>query len=98
MSESASWNSFKEAIIQRFGSGYDDPMGDIKNLRHTDSMEEYQNAFDRLLSRIDLPEDQQFSCYIAGLQNDVELAVRMFRPKSLAEVYHLSKVQEAAIK
>nr|GEZ08286.1 hypothetical protein [Tanacetum cinerariifolium] len=25
----------KEAIMQRFGSPYDDPMGDIKNLRHT---------------------------------------------------------------
>nr|GEU44266.1 UDP-glycosyltransferase 71E1 [Tanacetum cinerariifolium] len=42
--------------------------------------------------------DQQVSCYIAGLQNDVEMVVRMFRPKTLAEVYHLSKVQEAAIK
>nr|GEV58472.1 putative mitochondrial protein [Tanacetum cinerariifolium] len=98
MGESASWNYFKEAIMQRFGSPYDDPMGDIKNLRHTGSIEEYQNAFDRLLSRIDLPKDQQVSCYIAGLQNDVEMAVTMFRPKTLAEVYHLSKVQEAAIK
>nr|GEW87392.1 hypothetical protein [Tanacetum cinerariifolium] len=88
----------KKAIMQRFGSPYDDPMGDINNLRHTGSIEEYHNAFDRLQSRIDLPEDQQVSCYIAGLQNDVEMAVRMFRPKTLAEVYHLSKVQEAAIK
>nr|GEZ23961.1 hypothetical protein [Tanacetum cinerariifolium] len=92
MGESASWNSFKEAIMQGFGSPYDDPMGDIKDLRHTGSIEEYQNAFDRLLSRIDFPEDQQVSCYIVGLQNDVEMAVRMFRPKTLAEVYHLSKV------
>ncbi|GJZ13163.1 putative mitochondrial protein [Tanacetum coccineum] len=47
---------------------------------------------------IDLPEDQQINFYIAGLQSDVELVVRMYRPKSLAEVYHLSKIQEAAIK
>nr|GEX56677.1 hypothetical protein [Tanacetum cinerariifolium] len=59
MGECASWNSFKEAIMQRFGSPYDDSMGDIKNLRHTGSIEEYQNAFDQLLIRIDLPEDQQ---------------------------------------
>nr|GFA35549.1 hypothetical protein [Tanacetum cinerariifolium] len=98
MGESASWNSFKEAIMKRFCSPYDDPMGDINNLRLAGSIEEYQNAFDRLQSRIDLPEDQQVSCYIAGLQNDVEMAVRMFRPKTLAEVYHLLKVQEAAIK
>nr|GFA28398.1 hypothetical protein [Tanacetum cinerariifolium] len=98
MGESACWNSFKEAIMQRFDSTYDDPIGVIRNLRHTSSIEEYQNAFDRFLSRIDLPEDQQVSCYIAGLQNDVELVVRMFRTKTLAEVYYLSKVQEAAIK
>nr|GEV23328.1 hypothetical protein [Tanacetum cinerariifolium] len=93
-----SWNSFKEAIMLRFGSAYDDLIGYNKNLRHTGTIEEYHNAFDRLLSRIDLPEDQQVSCYIARLQSEVELVVRMFRPKTLAKVYHLSKVQEAAIK
>ncbi|GJY85699.1 putative mitochondrial protein [Tanacetum coccineum] len=115
MDENASWNSFKEglidkevtilsqkfclkAIMLRFGSAYDDPMGDIKNLRHTSTIEEYQNAFDMLLSRIDFPKDQQVSCYIVGLQSEVELAVRMFRPKTLVEVYHLSKVQKDAIK
>ncbi|GKC23954.1 putative mitochondrial protein [Tanacetum coccineum] len=98
MGENASWNSFTEVIMLRFGSAYDDHMGDIKNLRHTGSIEEYRNAFDRLLSRTDLSEGQQVSCYIAGLQNDVESAVRMFRPKTLAKAYHLSKVQEAAIK
>ncbi|GJR36999.1 putative mitochondrial protein [Tanacetum coccineum] len=61
MGENASWNSFKEAILLRFGNACDDPMVEIKNLRH------------------------------------VELAVRMFRPKSLAEVYNLSKILEAAI-
>ncbi|GJX87224.1 retrotransposable element Tf2 [Tanacetum coccineum] len=75
-----------------------DPMGDIKNLRHTSTIEEYQNAFDKLLSSTDLPKDQQISFYITGLQNEVQLAVKMFRPKSLTEAYHLSKIQETQIK
>nr|GEZ04923.1 hypothetical protein [Tanacetum cinerariifolium] len=89
-----SWNSFKEAIMLRFGSAYDDPMGDIKNLRHTGTIEEYQNAFDRLLSRIDFPEDQQVSCYIDGLHSEVELVVRMFRPKTLGQVFDLELVAD----
>ncbi|GJY98001.1 putative mitochondrial protein [Tanacetum coccineum] len=94
----ASWDSFKEVDLLRFGSAYDDPMDGIKNLRHTGTIKEYQNAFYKLISRIDLPEDQQINFYIAGLQSDVELVVRMYRPKSLDKVYHLSKIQEAAIK
>nr|GEY28933.1 gypsy/Ty3 retroelement polyprotein [Tanacetum cinerariifolium] len=41
---------------------------------------------------------KQISFYIAGLQSKVELAVRMFRPKTLAEVYNLSKIQKAVLK
>ncbi|GJV88324.1 gypsy/ty3 retroelement polyprotein [Tanacetum coccineum] len=98
MGGNASWDLIKKVDLLRFGSAYDDPMADIKNLRHTGTIKEYQNAFYKLISRIDLPEDQQINFYIAGLQSDVELVVRMYRPKSLAEVYHLSKIQEAAIK
>nr|GEV96881.1 hypothetical protein [Tanacetum cinerariifolium] len=67
MGENASWNSFKEAILLRFGDANDDPMAEIKNLRHVGTIEEYQNAFDKLISMIDLLEDQQISFYIAGL-------------------------------
>ncbi|GKE74695.1 retrotransposon-related protein [Tanacetum coccineum] len=74
MGENASWNSFKEAILLRFRDSYDDSMAEIKNLRHVGTIEEYHNAFDKLISRIDLLEDQQISFYIVGLQSGVELA------------------------
>ncbi|GJY83096.1 putative mitochondrial protein [Tanacetum coccineum] len=73
MGENASWNSFKEVILLRFGSAYDDPMAEIKNRRHVGTIKEYQNAFDKLNSRVDLPKDQQISFYIAGLQSEIEL-------------------------
>ncbi|GJY71154.1 putative mitochondrial protein [Tanacetum coccineum] len=79
-------NSFKEAILLRFDDAHDDPIADIKYLRHVGTIEEYQNAFNKLISRVELPKDQPISFYIVGLQNDVELAVRMFRPKTLDEV------------
>nr|GEZ49393.1 hypothetical protein [Tanacetum cinerariifolium] len=60
---------------------------DENNVRHVGTIEEYQNAFDKLISRVDLLVDQHISFYIVGLQTDVELAVKMFRPRTLAEVY-----------
>ena len=98
MGENVTWPMYRTAILERFGNAFDDPMADIKNVRHVGTIEEYQNAFDKLISRVILPEDQQTSFYIAGLQTDVELAVRMFKPRSLAKAYQLSKIQEAMIK
>ncbi|GKE25699.1 putative mitochondrial protein, partial [Tanacetum coccineum] len=39
-------------------------------------------------------EEQSISFFLAGLQQDVEVAVRMFKPRSLAELYGLAKLQE----
>ncbi|GJV14754.1 hypothetical protein Tco_1360077 [Tanacetum coccineum] len=56
-------------------------------------IEEYQNSFDKLLSRVDIREDRAISFYMAGLPNDIELAVRMFKTQTLSVAYSLSKLQ-----
>ncbi|GJX79204.1 putative mitochondrial protein [Tanacetum coccineum] len=40
-------------------------------------------------------QEQMISFFIVGLQNDIKVAVRMFKPRSLAELYGLAKLQEA---
>ncbi|GKC45021.1 retrotransposable element Tf2 [Tanacetum coccineum] len=92
------WDNYRVVILQRFGNAFDDPLAKIKNVRHVTTINDYQNSFDKIISRVDLHVDQLVSFYIARLQTNIELAVRMFRPQSLAEAYHLSKVQEAANK
>ncbi|GJX95248.1 reverse transcriptase [Tanacetum coccineum] len=65
MGDTVPWGAYMQAILQRFGLAYDDPLAEIKKIKH------------------------------AGLQNDVEVAVRIFKPRSLAELYGLAKLQEA---
>ncbi|GJV16472.1 hypothetical protein Tco_1361795 [Tanacetum coccineum] len=48
-------------------------------------------------SMVELPEEQSMSFFITGLQSDIKLAVRMFKPKSLAKLYGLCKVQESQL-
>ncbi|GJW52952.1 putative mitochondrial protein [Tanacetum coccineum] len=50
------WETYKRASLQRFGNAFDDPMAKLKNVRQVTTIEDYQNAFDKLISRMDLPE------------------------------------------
>ncbi|GJW60291.1 gypsy/ty3 retroelement polyprotein [Tanacetum coccineum] len=79
----------RNAILKRFDVVYDDPLGEVKKLKQTNQVQEYIDAFDRLLCRINLDEDHCISFFLAGLNSEIELAVRMFKPRTLAEVYGL---------
>ena len=50
--ENVDWIVYKTAILKRFGSSFDDPMADLKNVKYETTMENYQNEFDKLLSRV----------------------------------------------
>ncbi|GKB76933.1 reverse transcriptase, partial [Tanacetum coccineum] len=50
------WDTYKRAILQRFRNAFDDPLAELKNIRQVTTIEDYQNAFDKLVSRVDLPE------------------------------------------
>ena len=58
-------------------------------------MEQYQDAFDALLIRIeDLPVSHAI---LSGLTSEIEHTVRMFKPKTLHDAYCLAKLQEAIL-
>ncbi|GKA36292.1 hypothetical protein Tco_0722783 [Tanacetum coccineum] len=92
-SDTVPWLVYRGAIMQRFGNSFDVPLGELKICKFEASIEEYQNNFDKLLSRVDIREDQAISFYMAGLPNDIELAVKMFKPQTLSVAYSLSKLQ-----
>ena len=91
------WNVYRDAIIQRFGSLFDDPMSEIKNVKYETNSKDYQDVFDTFLSRVDISEDRAISFYLGGLPTELEMAVRMFKPKSLADAYSLTNLQEATL-
>ena len=91
-----SWTQYTEDITTRFGDLYDDPMADLKALKQTGSVQDYHDAFDALTSRLTLSEEYLLSCYLGGLADEIQLAVRMFTPKSIQQALCLAKLQEAA--
>ena len=50
-----------------------------------------------LINRVDISIAQSISCFLSGLNEEIQCAVRMFKPSSLHEAYCLAKLQEATL-
>ncbi|GJZ02039.1 hypothetical protein Tco_0520000 [Tanacetum coccineum] len=95
MGENVSWDVYKSGILQRFGTVHDDPISEIRKVKYQTNAKDYQDAFDTLLSRVDISEEHVISFYLGGLPAEIEMGVRMFRPKTLVDAYNLTNLQEA---
>ncbi|GJW18125.1 hypothetical protein Tco_0025561 [Tanacetum coccineum] len=73
------------------------PMSELKNLKYETTAREYEDAFDSLLSRVEVSEDHVVSLFMGGLPTEIEMGVRMFKPKNLADAYYLTNLQVATL-
>ncbi|GJS08198.1 hypothetical protein Tco_0364994 [Tanacetum coccineum] len=48
------WVVYKQAILKRFGNVYEDPMSGLKNLKYETTARACEDAFDTLLSRVEI--------------------------------------------
>ncbi|GJT37852.1 gypsy/ty3 retroelement polyprotein, partial [Tanacetum coccineum] len=97
--ENVSWKVYKNAIIQRFGSVFEDPMSALKNAKYEKNAREYQDLFDTLLCRVNISQEHAISLYWGegGLPTKLEMSVRMFRLATLANAYSLTNLQDAIL-
>ncbi|GJY18603.1 putative mitochondrial protein [Tanacetum coccineum] len=72
-------------------------MSELKNLKYETTAREYEDAFDNLLSRVKINKDHAVSLFMRGLPTEIEMGVGMFKPKTLADAYCLTNLQEATL-
>ncbi|GKD94419.1 hypothetical protein Tco_1374256 [Tanacetum coccineum] len=48
-------------------------------------------------SKVDITESQAISMFLGGMNTDIALIVRMFKPRTLIDIYCLANLQEAII-
>ncbi|GJR75761.1 hypothetical protein Tco_0088126 [Tanacetum coccineum] len=78
--------------VFRFGNVYEDPLSDLKILKYETTAREYEDEFDSLLSRVEVSEEHIVSLFMGGLPTKIEMGVRMFKPKTLADAYCLTNL------
>jgi len=92
------WDEYKGAMAARFGiQPFDDPLAELMKLKQQGTVEQYQESFDALLNRVELPISHAVSCFLSGLCDEIQNAVRMFKPQTIHDAYCLAKLQEATL-
>ncbi|GKD03897.1 DEAD-box ATP-dependent RNA helicase 41 [Tanacetum coccineum] len=86
---------YEGEVVKRFSAIYEDPIVDLKNLKQEASIQQYQEAFETLLNRVELNEAYAVSLFIGGLKKEVSMPIRMFKITNLTDVYAMAKMQEA---
>ncbi|GJR82202.1 reverse transcriptase [Tanacetum coccineum] len=89
------WEVYQTHVRKRFESVFEDPVGELKNLRQTTRVQVYQESFEELFNKVDVNDDFAVSLFIGGLREEIAYAVRMFKPTSLSNAFCLAKLQEA---
>uniref|UniRef100_A0A1J3JD73 Ty3 transposon capsid-like protein domain-containing protein n=1 Tax=Noccaea caerulescens TaxID=107243 RepID=A0A1J3JD73_NOCCA len=79
------WAEFKRICKSRFGKAYSvNPVGEITNLRHTSTIDEYCSQFEDCLGRqTRLTGDQQLWQFCAGLTDSLRKEVEYLRPETI---------------
>lgn len=60
-------------------------------------MDEYIEAFDDLLTEVDIPERVAMDCFLGGLHLDVQSAFDAFKPVTPPSMMQMDRIQECTI-
>lgn len=84
------------ALMDRFGTEYEDPTAELKMVRQNRSVKDYINKFDKIMTRLSiLPE--AISVFITGLKPEIGYTVKNHRPFSLPQAYQFARNTEVQV-
>ncbi|XP_052114450.1 uncharacterized protein LOC127745594 [Arachis duranensis] len=88
--------AFLEAMVLRFGKNlYYDPRTAIKELKQSESVEEYQCQFEELTNRVNgLSEEWIISLFVAGLKEPLKCELLLAQPTSYVQAVSIAKLHE----
>ncbi|XP_019258306.1 PREDICTED: uncharacterized protein LOC109236565 [Nicotiana attenuata] len=66
----------------------------IKNLRQTGGVKEYQAEFDRLLTEVNISNQNAISCLLGGLKPELNKSVKIQSPRTLMQACRIARLQE----
>ncbi|XP_070031892.1 uncharacterized protein [Nicotiana tomentosiformis] len=73
------------ALVERFRVDFDDHMEEIKKVRQTGSVREYQATFERHVTRVSLSRENAISYFLGGLKHELNIVVTITNPTTLSQ-------------
>ncbi|KAF3782907.1 hypothetical protein EJ110_NYTH33455 [Nymphaea thermarum] len=84
----ADWEEFKDAILLRFGeSAYVDHDIELRNLKQTSTVQEYQARFENLASMVEWTPKSLIAAFIGGLKEEIQIDIRAEKNEILRKCF-----------
>lgn len=90
------WEEYIWALCDSFGAEYSDRMTEIMNIKHTGTVKEYQKAFVRVMTRLDISVEHAISIFLHNLKPELSHAVKVGNSCTLPQSYYLARLHEAS--
>ncbi|CAA7045405.1 unnamed protein product [Microthlaspi erraticum] len=99
VTQKLSWFEFKKICKSRFGKADSvNPVGELSNLRHTGTVDDYCSQFEECLGRqTKLTGDQQLWQFCAGLTDSLRKEVEYLRPETIFKAMEYARDHEYKI-
>jgi hypothetical protein len=91
-----SWQQYITDVTARFGDAYEDPLSSLLQIKHTGKIQDYIDQFELALTQVTLIPEHSLSIFLAGLEHNTQMHVRMFNPTSIAHAGNLAKLHESS--
>ncbi|XP_031482769.1 uncharacterized protein LOC116252561 [Nymphaea colorata] len=94
------WDLFKDELLLRFGETmYVNHEIELRNLKQTSTVQDYQSKFERLCSMVkNRPEDSKIAHFIGGLDEDIQIEMLRDPPTELRRCFALAKTIEEQLR
>ncbi|KAF3783497.1 hypothetical protein EJ110_NYTH19518 [Nymphaea thermarum] len=89
------WEDFKAALLFRFGpSAYVDFDIDLRNLKQTSTVQDYQEKFEDLACMVDWTPKALIAAFVGGLKDEIQIDVRAERITELKACFAKAQAVE----
>lgn len=90
------WPQYSTDVKRRFSDLYEDPLADLIQVKHTNSVQSYIDEFELAHTQVSIFPKQALSIFLAGLEPTTQAQVRMFNPANLSHAANLANLCESA--
>lgn len=78
------WPQYAVDVNNRFGDMYEDPLSALIKVKHTGYVQAYVDEFELALTQVSLIPEHSLSIFLAGLEHNTQMHVRMFNPTTIS--------------
>nr|GEY35392.1 retrotransposon protein, putative, unclassified [Tanacetum cinerariifolium] len=67
------WEEYKNALLARFDTDFEDPLSELKNLKCDSTIQKYHEKFELLINKVDMPEAHAINLFLREMPQSISL-------------------------